>query len=994
MARRSRQPGLFAPWERYRKWFLGFSLVVLVLSIILVNMPTGIGFFLLSLLVSTYIWRPIYVIDANPYLGTYTPSTLPYRVSKFMMVYAQKVKSREIFSPTLLLSFGPPREDSDHNIVPGWVPPFRLSSFWAVFLALSFGAIDILINPVVHMLGNDLRLHWAIAYPLSAIGWYTLFQGIADTFRTMDTTDAGRVIATEPRPATMLHIAWRDVQEGWAKFAWKVTFIGNVLSLIVIVLLVTARAPIHLYIILLSIFWLLPTLISISWKLMKAYSSKWTERNDRRKFWEGVLMPLRTPPIFLHETSLPSLEEWEQEGHPEDEPYDPSVNVAIMQFPPGMTFNDYRGIEDTIAGSLKAETVAVAPLGRVDEETGQEVPGTIGKQMFRIWYSEKPMSMDDLLNPSINKWERELGARSFIQSAIANARGIGSVDVISVSPMTRASSKARIIQVTVVPANENVTLSQFLGAIQGLQQSLKVEWVRAYRPGNSREITLMLGDDPDKHDVIYSHPPRTARKTIDDANWAYYNYSVGIVGGDGNTPKFVQRRKATSMVDELQFELPAGMNFKAIKGSLDTLKTTSGMSFMEASLGITNDKGEFEKSSEQSGNAKYTIIAARKDPLARIFGFGEYKDRTLTGREPGKIKLDWFPGVLSNDRLAKDSFDTESCHLLIAGSSGSGKSVVVQNMLAQIAYNNAPTEVNFWLLEPKIGLQRFKELDVTTRFCDSWSLDGVERDGTFMEDAASMASDLIKEMKRRNKILAKYKTPDGATPEKISEAREIVQDEIDRGIWDESERANHPLNFPVILFVVEECASVYQGAISKDDAAFQNEFNSNMTQLAREARSSGIYIINLTQYPTNASIPSTIRQQMRRIGLKCKNSMASRVVIDENGLELLTGKGAGLISEDGVTYRQFRGLLLRNGRISKGEPNDLVDTLGQIPKNSMFSSEHTNDNDSEEHSFYELPDIDSSVFGQWASSSRATVLERAIDNEIETKPDKGALVVD
>src|SRR5699024_2925172 len=195
-----------------------------------------------------------------------------------------------------------------------------------------------------------------------------------------------------------------------------------------------------------------------------------------------------------------------------------------------------------------------------------------------------------------------------------------------------------------------------------------------------------------------------------------------------------------------------------VESSISGIKDVSGNKFMEITRGASDAKTKSKVDVREEGKlaaeqeSKFTIIAAREDPLARLFDYGSYKPKLELVREPGNDKITWNPGILSNDELAIDDFDSEEPSLLIAGSSGGGKSVVLQNMVLQLSGKNSPDELQFWMVEPKIGLQRFQGIDNVTRFVDSWT-----PTENFYDNVADFFNDLVEEMKRRNNLMRSHR---------------------------------------------------------------------------------------------------------------------------------------------------------------------------------------------------------------------------------------------
>jgi len=220
-------------------------------------------------------------------------------------------------------------------------------------------------------------------------------------------------------------------------------------------------------------------------------------------------------------------------------------------------------------------------------------------------------------------------------------------------------------------------------------------------------------------------------------------------------------------------------------------------------------------------------------------------------------------------------------------------------------------------------------------------------------------------------------TPGQSVPEKLSQGRTIAKRE-----GPQNNGLPHEMMFPFITLIMEECATIYTGASDKDVA---NSIAYNSNRIAREGRSAGIFMVNLTQYPTNASIPSTIRQQMRRLGLATSNALASRVIIDQDGLEQLRIKGTGLI-RSGYGYRQFRGFYLRDGDTAVGEPNDIIDISNRIPLSAMAQSLGVNTSmDPKEVYRLLIPEPGPTIFDMWKNSQAAQDLMMAVETGRETR---------
>ena len=301
-------------------------------------------------------------------------------------------------------------------------------------------------------------------------------------------------------------------------------------------------------------------------------------------------------------------------------------------------------------------------------------------------------------------------------------------------------------------------------------------------------------------------------------------------------------------------------------------------------------------------------------------------------------------------------------------------SVVMSSMILQILYNNGPTEARFWMVEPKNEMQIYRDCDLVERFVDSWT-----PDNNFISNAADLMEDAVKEMDRRNEMFVNHPK----SPKNLAKAREIaIRESDDAG----QPLERNPLYMPFIFIILEECASLFADSASKEEKAEQVRLVVATAEIARKSRSAGIYLICATQYPTNASIPSVIRNQMRRIGMRCQNDLASRVVIEEAGLEQVRVKGAGKI-KSGDSYRNFRGFWVRDDDPDKpGAQNDIFDVIGKIPTNNGITHPSGATMGGPSHQRVVVPGIAATVFNRFDKSRAGRQLSLDVDSG-KTTPD-------
>ena len=199
----------------------------------------------------------------------------------------------------------------------------------------------------------------------------------------------------------------------------------------------------------------------------------------------------------------------------------------------------------------------------------------------------------------------------------------------------------------------------------------------------------------------------------------------------------------------------------------------------------------------------------------------------------------------------------EMPHLLVAGTTGSGKSVLVNCMIMTLIMRNYPNQLKLMLIDPK-QVEFAKYAMEPHLYCPVIS---------DSDAAINGLKKLCEEMDRRYTVFKNWSCV------KISEYR--------------SKRINREdqmEELPDIVCVIDEFADLMQ--TSGDEVA------DYVQRLTQKARAAGIYLIIATQRPDKHVIPMVIKANIAcRIGLSCSTYVDSRVILDENGAETLLGKG-------------------------------------------------------------------------------------------------------
>jgi len=212
-------------------------------------------------------------------------------------------------------------------------------------------------------------------------------------------------------------------------------------------------------------------------------------------------------------------------------------------------------------------------------------------------------------------------------------------------------------------------------------------------------------------------------------------------------------------------------------------------------------------------------------------------------------------------------------HLLIAGSTGAGKSVSVNAMLTSILYRATPDEVRFIMIDPKrLELGMYEDIPhlMTPVVVDP-------------KQAANALRWAVREMEERYKTLAKQGVRNIEQYNRnikamLAELKETQKDQVEQ-------EAGEPLKIlPFIVVIIDELADLMMVA--------SKEVEESIARLAQMARAVGIHLILATQRPSVDVITGLIKANLpARIAFRVASKIDSRTILDGNGAEQLLGKG-------------------------------------------------------------------------------------------------------
>ncbi|HEX4339025.1 MAG TPA: FtsK/SpoIIIE domain-containing protein [Polyangiaceae bacterium] len=270
------------------------------------------------------------------------------------------------------------------------------------------------------------------------------------------------------------------------------------------------------------------------------------------------------------------------------------------------------------------------------------------------------------------------------------------------------------------------------------------------------------------------------------------------------------------------------------------------------------------------------FVVKRPAPRAVLLGPLLEKKRDYLAARPGRFVVGEKP---DGDILCADLSDSSTPHLLIAGQTGSGKSVLMQSIIASLLQFHDPGAIRFTLIDPK----RVTFIGSGFRTAVASHLDGPVRFD--VEEALPVIERLVDLMEERYRI---FQTAQ-------------VQD-----IAEYNEQASAPERLERRVLVIDE----FQDLIADKDSAAT--FFGGIRRLGAKARAAGIHMILATQRPDRDTVPPIIKANLGgRIALQVGSQTNSRIILDQGGAETLLGKGDLLASLGRGVVRAQAPLLAR-----------------------------------------------------------------------------------
>lgn len=240
-------------------------------------------------------------------------------------------------------------------------------------------------------------------------------------------------------------------------------------------------------------------------------------------------------------------------------------------------------------------------------------------------------------------------------------------------------------------------------------------------------------------------------------------------------------------------------------------------------------------------------------------------------------------------------------HLLVAGATGSGKSVCINTLILSILYKAKPEEVKFFLIDPKkVEMTAYKDLPHL--------LAPVVTDP---KKASAVLKMVVQEMENRYELFAGSGSRGIESYNQVMHKRQkaVKRAEEEGKEIDDVMRDNQPL--PYIVVIIDELADLMMVAA--------NDVEDAICRLAQMARAAGIHLIIATQRPSVDVITGLIKANIpSRIAFAVSSAVDSRTILDSAGAEKLLGKGDMLFSPVGANKpKRVQGAFVSTEEVQK-----------------------------------------------------------------------------
>lgn len=266
-----------------------------------------------------------------------------------------------------------------------------------------------------------------------------------------------------------------------------------------------------------------------------------------------------------------------------------------------------------------------------------------------------------------------------------------------------------------------------------------------------------------------------------------------------------------------------------------------------------------------------------------------------------------LPMVLGRDTLGKPAVEdlAKMPHMLVAGTTGSGKSVCLNSILLTMLLTRTPEQVRMVLIDPKqVELQLYQ--DIPHLLCPV--VTDMKRAPFTLEWGVRAMEDRLHQFKM-------------AGVRNITDYNALGQKELQKRLGDDYDPDEFPDTIPYYVLVIDELADLMM--VSKKEVEIA------ISRLAAKARAAGIHLLVATQRPSTDVVTGLIKMNLPvRMAFRVTSLVDSRVILDEGGAEALLGNGDFLYKPPGAS-----GMVRGQGAfVSEQEVREVCDHLREHGK--------------------------------------------------------------
>ena len=239
---------------------------------------------------------------------------------------------------------------------------------------------------------------------------------------------------------------------------------------------------------------------------------------------------------------------------------------------------------------------------------------------------------------------------------------------------------------------------------------------------------------------------------------------------------------------------------------------------------------------------------------------------------------------------------TKMPHLLVSGTTGSGKSVFMNSLISGLIFHKSPKDVRFLMIDPKmIELSPYNGIPHLLRPVV-----------TDVEEAKNLLLWAEREMDKRYHVFAEMQAKN------IISFNQAVKNGSKRSV---EGRLNKKIDWkfeemPYIVIVIDELADLM--------LTQRQEVEKPITRIAQKARAAGIHMVMATQRPSSDIVTGLIKTNFpTRVSFKVSSSIDSRTILDQPGAEKLLGFGDMLYSAQGKAIERLQGAFMTEEEVKK-----------------------------------------------------------------------------